>query len=119
MKIPVFHDDQHGTAIIVGAAIFNPLRLVEKKFEDVRLVTSGAAAAAMACVNLLIAMGLRKENLVLTEIDGGVWSGRTQLNPVLAGYAVETDAHRLAAVVAGDGVLLGVSGPRGITAARV
>src|SRR3546814_265656 len=75
MKIPVFHDDQHGTAIIVGAAIFNALRLVEKKFEDVRLVTSGAGAAAMACVDLLIAMGLRKENLVLTDIDGVVWSG--------------------------------------------
>ncbi len=119
MKIPVFHDDQHGTAIIVGAAIFNALRLVGKKFEDVRLVTSGAGAAAMACVDLLVAMGLCKENVVVTDIDGVVWRGRPQMNPVIARYAVETDARRLAEVMAGADVFLGLSAPGVVTPAMV
>ena len=94
MNIPVFHDDQHGTAICVGAAIFNALRLVEKPLETVRLVTSGAGAAAMACVDLLVAMGLKTENVILTDIDGVVYTGRAQMNPVIARYASgHADAH--------------------------
>jgi malate dehydrogenase (oxaloacetate-decarboxylating)(NADP+) len=111
MNIPVFHDDQHGTAIIVGAAIFNALRLVGKKFEDVKLVTSGAGAAAMACVNLLIEMGLKKENVTLTDVDGVIYKGREQMNPVIERYAVETDARKLADVIAGADVFLGLSAP--------
>jgi len=119
MKIPVFHDDQHGTAIIVGAAIFNALRLVGKKFEDIRLVTSGAGAAANACVDLLVAMGLRKENVVLTDIDGVVWRGRPQMNPVIERYAVDTDARKLADVMAGADVFLGLSAPGVLSADMV
>jgi malate dehydrogenase (oxaloacetate-decarboxylating)(NADP+) len=111
MNIPVFHDDQHGTAIIVGAAIFNALRLVGKKFEDIKLVTSGAGAAAMACVNLLVEMGLKKENVTLTDIDGVVYRGRNQMNSVISRYAVETDARTLADVVDGADVFLGLSAP--------
>ncbi len=119
MKIPVFHDDQHGTAITVGAAIFNALRLVGKTFGEVRLVTSGAGAAAMACVDLLCAMGLRKENVILTDIDGVVWRGRTEMNPVIERYAVETEARRLADVIAGADVFLGLSAPGVLTPAMV
>ncbi|NQW11784.1 MAG: NADP-dependent malic enzyme [Alphaproteobacteria bacterium] len=119
MNIPVFHDDQHGTAIIVGAAIFNALRLVDKKFEDIRLVTSGAGAAAMACVNLLVAMGLRKENVILTDIDGVVWRGREQMNPVIDYYAVESKHRTLADAIAGVDVFLGLSAPGVLTPAMV
>jgi len=111
MNIPVFHDDQHGTAIIVGAAVYNALRLVGKDLADVRLVTSGAGAAAMACVNLLVAMGVRKENVVLTDIDGVVYRGRQQMNPVIAEYAVDTEARTLAEVLDGADIFLGLSAP--------
>lgn len=119
MNIPVFHDDQHGTAIIVGAAVFNALRLVGKTFENIRLVTSGAGAAAMACVNLLVAMGLRKENVILTDIDGVVWRGRPQMNAVIERYAVETGHRTLADVVADADVFLGLSAPGVLTPAMV
>ncbi|MCR9176630.1 MAG: NADP-dependent malic enzyme [Alphaproteobacteria bacterium] len=111
MNIPVFHDDQHGTAIIVGAAIFNALRLVGKKFEDIKLVTSGAGAAAMACVNLLVEMGLKKENVTLTDIDGVVYRGRSQMNTIIERYAVETQARALSEVLEGADVFLGLSAP--------
>ena len=111
MNIPVFHDDQHGTAIIVGAAVFNALRLVGKKFEDIKLVTSGAGAAAMACVNLLVEMGLKKENVTLTDIDGVVYRGRNQMNGIIERYAVETEARTLADVLDGADVFLGLSAP--------
>ena len=78
MKIPVFHDDQHGTAIIVTAAIVNGLNLVDKKIEDVKLVASGAGAAALACLNLLSSMGLKRENIWVTDILGVVYEGREE-----------------------------------------
>ena len=111
MNIPVFHDDQHGTAIIVGAAVFNALRLVGKRFEDIKLVTSGAGAAAMACVDLLVEMGLKKENVTLTDIDGVVYRGRNQMNGIIERYAVETEARTLADVIDGADVFLGLSAP--------
>jgi malate dehydrogenase (oxaloacetate-decarboxylating)(NADP+) len=111
MNIPVFHDDQHGTAICVGAAIFNALRLVGKPLEQVRLVTSGAGAAAMACVDLLVAMGLKTEHVILTDIDGVVWTGRPQMNPVIARYAQDTDRRTLAEVIDGADIFLGLSAP--------
>ncbi|MEQ8587489.1 MAG: NADP-dependent malic enzyme [Thalassobaculaceae bacterium] len=111
MNIPVFHDDQHGTAICVGAAIFNALRLVEKPMETVRLVTSGAGAAAMACLDLLVAMGLKPENVIITDIDGVVYTGREQMNPVIARYATDTPMRTLAEAVAGADIFLGLSAP--------
>ncbi len=78
MKIPVFHDDQHGTAIIVGAAVLNGLRVVGKKFEDVKLVASGAGAAALACLDLLVGLGMKRENIWVSDIKGVVYQGRTE-----------------------------------------
>src|SRR6202040_1124462 len=79
MKIPVFHDDQHGTAIIVAAAVRNALLLTGKRLEDVKLVTSGAGAAALACLNLLVTLGVKRENIWVTDIEGLVYAGRTTL----------------------------------------
>ena len=78
MKIPVFHDDQHGTAIVVAAAILNGLKLVDKPIDQVRLVTAGAGAAAIACLNLLVELGLKKENITVCDIVGVVYEGRTE-----------------------------------------
>ena len=91
MTIPVLHDDQHGTAIIVGAAVRNALELVGKSIEDVRLVASGAGAAALACLDLLLGMGLKRENVVVTDIAGVVYTGREeQMDRWKARYAVDT-----------------------------
>src|SRR5690606_32325187 len=79
MKIPVFHDDQHGTAITVAAAVLNGLRVVGKKIEDVRLVASGAGAAALACLDLLVALGVKRDNIVVSDIAGVVYEGRAEL----------------------------------------
>ncbi|AHC73894.1 3-ketoacyl-(Acyl-carrier-protein) reductase [Candidatus Endolissoclinum faulkneri L5] len=111
MNIPVFHDDQHGTAICVAAAIFNALRLVDKQFDSIRLVTSGAGAAAMACVNLLVVMGLKIENVILTDIDGVVYTGRPQMNQVIARYARNTPMRTLAEAIKGADIFLGLSVP--------
>src|SRR5688500_9243366 len=93
MKIPVFHDDQHGTAIIVGAAILNGLKVVGKKMGEVKLVASGAGAAALACLDLLVAMGVARHNIVVTDIAGVVYEGRTEeMDPQKARYAVKTSA---------------------------
>jgi len=78
LNIPVFHDDQHGTAIIVTAAVTNALRVVNKKIEEVKLVASGAGAAALACLNLLVSMGMRRENITVTDIAGVVYKGRVE-----------------------------------------
>jgi len=113
MKIPVFHDDQHGTAITVAAAVRNALVLQDKKLEDVRLVTSGAGAAAIACVDLLVAMGLRVENVTLTDIKGVVHAGREADMPAnMARYARHTDARTLADVIEGADIFMGLSAPR-------
>jgi malate dehydrogenase (oxaloacetate-decarboxylating)(NADP+) len=111
MKIPVFHDDQHGTAITVAAAVRNGLLVQGKKLEEVRLVSSGAGAAAMACVDLLVAMGLRPENVTLTDIKGVVHKGRSDLGERMARYAHETDARVLAEVLDGVDIFLGLSAP--------
>src|SRR5579875_3008750 len=112
LKIPVFHDDQHGTAIIVGAAIRNGLQLVGKKLEDVKLVASGAGAAALACLDLLVTMGLKVENVVVTDIHGVVYKGRKEeMDPRKARYAKDTKARKLAEVMAGADIFLGLSAP--------
>ena len=112
MKIPVFHDDQHGTAIIVSAAVKNALQLTGKSIEQVKIVTSGAGAAALACLNLLVTLGARRENIWVTDIEGVVWEGR----PVLMDrwksiYAQETQARTLADVIGGADIFLGLSAP--------
>jgi len=110
MKIPVFHDDQHGTAITVGAAFLNGLKVVKKDIKQVKLVVSGAGAAALACVGLLVKMGLPKEHVTLTDIKGVVWKGRKEeMDPDKAQYAIETRARTLAEVIAGADVFLGLS----------
>jgi malate dehydrogenase (oxaloacetate-decarboxylating)(NADP+) len=110
MKIPVFHDDQHGTAIIVGAAIKNALLLAGKKLSEVKIVTSGAGAAAIACLNLLVAMGAQRKNIWVTDIDGVVHEGRnTLMDPWKSVYAQKTDKRKLADVIGGADIFLGVS----------
>ena len=112
MKIPVFHDDQHGTAIIVSAAIINGLVLQNKNLADVRLVTSGAGAAALACVDLLVAMGLKADNVTLTDVKGVVYAGRdANMPPNMANYARQTDARSLPDVLGGADIFLGLSAP--------
>ncbi|HEX5379012.1 MAG TPA: NADP-dependent malic enzyme [Phenylobacterium sp.] len=113
MSIPVFHDDQHGTAIVCAAAVRNGLLLQGKRLEEVRLVTSGAGAAALACVDLLVSMGLKAENVTLTDINGVVHVGReADMPPNMAVYARQTDARTLPDVLAGADVFLGLSAPR-------
>jgi len=112
MGIPVFHDDQHGTAITVAAAVRNGLVLQGKRLEDVKLVTSGAGAAALACVDLLIAMGLKRENVWLTDVKGVVYAGREGLDERLSSYAKATDARALPDVLDGADIFMGLSAPR-------
>jgi malate dehydrogenase (oxaloacetate-decarboxylating)(NADP+) len=112
MKIPVFHDDQHGTAITVAAAVRNGLLLQGKDLADCKLVTSGAGAAAMACVDLLVAMGLRADNVTLTDIKGVVHVGREGIDARMARYARETDARALPDVLADADIFMGLSAPR-------
>jgi malate dehydrogenase (oxaloacetate-decarboxylating)(NADP+) len=110
MKIPVFHDDQHGTAIIVCAAVRNALMLNGKKLEDIKIVTSGAGAAAIACLNLLVALGAKRKNIWVCDIDGLVYEGRnTLMDKWKAVYAQKTDKRVLADVIGGADVFLGVS----------
>jgi malate dehydrogenase (oxaloacetate-decarboxylating)(NADP+) len=112
MKIPVFHDDQHGTAIVCAAAIRNGLVLQGKTLADVKLVTSGAGAAALACVDLLVAMGLPVDNITLTDIKGVVHKDRGDaMAPNMARYARKTDARTLGDVLVGADVFLGLSAP--------
>ncbi len=113
MHIPVFHDDQHGTAIIVAAAVRNGLMLQGKQLEDVRLVTSGAGAAALACVDLLCAMGLDPANVTLTDIKGVIYAGRQpDMLPNMARYANPTNARTLQEALPGADIFLGLSAPR-------
>jgi malate dehydrogenase (oxaloacetate-decarboxylating)(NADP+) len=110
MKIPVFHDDQHGTAIIVGAAFLNGLKVVGKSLDKVKLVVSGAGAAALACLELLVKMGLPRGNILVTDIKGVVWKGRKEeMDPDKERFAVETKARTLDEVIAGADVFLGLS----------
>jgi malate dehydrogenase (oxaloacetate-decarboxylating)(NADP+) len=112
MNIPVFHDDQHGTAITVAAAVMNGLTLQGKRLDEIKVVTSGAGAAALACIDLLVTMGLKVENVFLTDIDGVVHRARPGMGPNLARYARDTDARRLEDVLPGADLFLGLSAPR-------
>ncbi len=110
MKIPVFHDDQHGTAITVGAAVHNGLKVVGKSIQEVRLVASGAGAAALACLELLVKMGLPRESIVVTDIKGVVYKGRREeMDPDKERFAVDTRARTLAEVIGGADIFLGLS----------
>ncbi|HEX7558357.1 MAG TPA: NADP-dependent malic enzyme [Usitatibacter sp.] len=110
MKIPVFHDDQHGTAIIVGAAVRNGLRVVGKEISKVKLVVSGAGAAALACLDMLVALGVKMENVWVTDILGVVYQGRKEeMDDNKVRYARKTEARKLAEVIEGADVFLGLS----------
>jgi malate dehydrogenase (oxaloacetate-decarboxylating)(NADP+) len=110
MGIPVFHDDQHGTAIVVSAAIINALRVVGKEIGAVRLVTAGAGAAALSCLDLLVALGLKPENVIVTDIAGVVYQGRVEvMDPYKSRYAVATDLRTLEQAIVGADVFLGLS----------
>ncbi|KRG67568.1 NADP-dependent malic enzyme [Pseudoxanthomonas dokdonensis] len=109
MKVPVFHDDQHGTAIIVGAAVVNALEVVGKKIEDVKLATSGAGAAGIACLDMLVALGMKPENILAVDRDGVLYTGRPNMDPDKARYARDTDKRSLAEIVDGADMFLGLS----------
>jgi malate dehydrogenase (oxaloacetate-decarboxylating)(NADP+) len=110
MKIPVFHDDQHGTAITVGAAFLNGVKVVGKELGKVKLVVSGAGAAALACLDLLVDMGLKKENITVTDIAGVVYKGRKEeMDAEKARYAIDTRARTLGDVIEGADAFLGLS----------
>ena len=110
MKIPVFHDDQHGTAIIVGAAVLNGLRVVGKSVGEVKLVCSGAGAAALACLDLLVSLGIQRQNMWVSDIAGVVYAGRKEeMDDNKARYAQPTKARALADIISGADVFLGLS----------
>jgi len=120
MKIPVMHDDQHGTAIIVAAAILNALRVVGKKIGEVKLVTSGAGAAALACLDMLVKIGVKKENITATDVAGVVYKGRNEvMDPWKEVYARDTKARTLAEVIGGADVFMGLSAPNVLKPAMV
>ena len=112
MNIPVFHDDQHGTAIVTGAAVLNGLRVIGKSIEDVRMVSTGGGAAGIACLDLLVSMGLLKENIILVDRVGVVYTGRTEdMNPLKERYAIDTKARTLDQVIDNADIFLGLSAP--------
>jgi malate dehydrogenase (oxaloacetate-decarboxylating)(NADP+) len=112
MKIPVFHDDQHGTAIVSAAAIYNGLRIVEKRIEDIKVVVTGAGAASIACINLLVTMGLQKNNVRMIDRNGVIYKGREAgMNPWKEDYASETSDRTLDDAIIDADLFLGLSGP--------
>jgi len=112
MNIPVFHDDQHGTAIVSAAAVYNGLRIVDKKMEDIKLVVTGAGAASIACVDLLVSMGLQKANIRMIDRNGVIYQGRQEgMNPWKESYAVETEDRTLDDAIVDADLFLGLSGP--------
>ena len=112
MNIPVFHDDQHGTAIVVGAAATNALHVAGKRFEDIKIVSTGGGAAGIACLNMLLKLGVRRENVWLCDIHGLVHEGRElDMNPQKAAFAQRSDARTLGEVIGGADMFLGLSGP--------
>jgi malate dehydrogenase (oxaloacetate-decarboxylating)(NADP+) len=115
LDIPVFHDDQHGTAIIIAAGLLNALELQGKRLEDSRIVILGAGAAGIAAVRLLIAMGAHRDNFMVVDRKGVIHLGRKDLNPYKFGVAVETDARTLGQAMRGADVFIGVSGPDLVT----
>ncbi len=113
MRIPVFHDDQHGTAIIVAAAISNGLKVVGKQIDSAKLVCSGAGAAALACLDLLVSLGMPMENITVSDIKGVVYRGRTEeMDDNKARYAKDTDARTLSEIIEGADIFLGLSAAR-------
>ena len=120
MNIPVFHDDQHGTAIVVGAAAKNALHVTGKKFEDIKVVSTGGGAAGIACLNMLLKLGLKRENVWLCDVHGLVYEGRTEdMNPQKAAFAQKTDLRTLDQVIEGADLFLGLSGPKVLTKSMV
>ncbi|NBZ88356.1 NADP-dependent malic enzyme [Stagnihabitans tardus] len=120
MKIPVFHDDQHGTAIVVGAAATNAMVVAEKRFEDIKVVSTGGGAAGIACLNMLLKLGVKRENVWLCDLAGLVHHGRTeQMTDQKAAYAQGTQPATLADVIVGADLFLGLSGPGVLTAEMV
>ena len=119
MKIPVFHDDQHGTAIIVGAAVLNAMAITGKKIEEVKLATTGMGAAGISCVNMLVQLGLKPENILAFDREGVIHTGRTDLDPEKLRYARDTDKRTLAEIVDGADIFLGLSAPGILTAEMV
>jgi malate dehydrogenase (oxaloacetate-decarboxylating)(NADP+) len=120
MGIPVFHDDQHGTAIIVSAFIYNGLRLVGKQLDQVKIVCSGAGAAALACLNLLCSMGAKRENITVVDIEGVVYQGRgTLMDQWKAVYARDTDHRTLDDAIGGADIFMGLSAPGVLKSAMV
>ncbi|HEX9853089.1 MAG TPA: NADP-dependent malic enzyme [Woeseiaceae bacterium] len=120
LNIPVFHDDQHGTAIVASAAIRNGLRVVGKSIDKVRLVASGAGAASLACIDLLVDLGLRKENILLVDRKGVVYAGRrVDMNEYKARYAPKTKLRTLSEAIEGADIFLGLSGPGVLTGEMV
>ena len=116
MKIPVFHDDQHGTAIVVGAAATNALLVAGKKFADVKIVSTGGGAAGIACLNMLVKLGVRRENIWLCDIDGLVYHGRpSETSTQKAAFAQGSVPAALADVIGGADLFLGLSGPGVLT----
>ncbi len=112
MNIPVFHDDQHGTAIVVGAAATNALRVAEKKFENIKIVSTGGGAAGIACLNMLLKLGVKRENVWLCDLEGLVHEGRTKdMTPQKAEYAQPGGPRTLSDVIEGADMFLGLSGP--------
>jgi malate dehydrogenase (oxaloacetate-decarboxylating)(NADP+) len=117
MNIPVFHDDQHGTAIVASAAIRNGLRVVGKSIDKVRMVSSGAGAASLACLDLLVDLGLKKENILLVDREGIVYDGRKKdMNEYKMRYAAKTKLRTLSEAIEGADIFLGLSGPEVLTA---
>ena len=119
MNIPVFHDDQHGTAIISLAAIINALKMVGKKIEDCRFVVNGAGAAGIACSRFYITAGAKRSNFIMCDSKGVIYKGRTDLNPEKQEFAAETDARTLADAMKGADIFLGFSAPNCVTAEMV
>ncbi len=120
MNIPVFHDDQHGTAIVVGAAATNALRIAGKAFEDIKIVSTGGGAAGIACLNMLLKLGVKRENVWLVDIHGLVYEGRVEdMNPQKSAYAQATDKRTLDDVIDGADLFLGLSGPGVLKAEQV
>jgi len=116
LDIPVFHDDQHGTAIIAGAALLNALELVDKRIDAVRLVISGAGASAIACAEFFLLLGMRRDQIVLVDTKGVVYRGRTEgMNPYKERFAADTPARTLAEALAGADVFVGLSAPNILT----
>jgi len=116
MNIPVFHDDQHGTAIVVGAAATNALKIAGKKFEEIKVVSTGGGAAGIACLDMLLKLGVKRENVWLVDIHGVVYEGREEdMTPQKAAFAQATDKRSLDEVIEGADLFLGLSGPGVLT----